>query len=79
MKLIQEFNYYLKHQKELVSKYNGKFIVIMNNEVIGVYETEKDAYENSISEHKVGTFLIQKCESGENSYTQTYNSRVVFS
>lgn len=76
-KLEKEFNYYLKNQDELVKKYNGKFIAIKDNKVIGVYDAELDAIKKTSEDHELGTFLIQKCEQGDASYTQTYHSRVI--
>ena len=36
--LEKEFNYYLQHQDELVKEYDGKYIVIKDNAVAGVYD-----------------------------------------
>lgn len=77
-KLEKEFRYYLEHQDEFVKKYNGKFIVIKDHEVIGVFDSELAAIEKTSEEHELGTFLVQKCEPGSESYTQTYHSRVTF-
>jgi hypothetical protein len=76
--LEKEFNYFLKHQEELVQKYNGRVLVIKGDSVIGVYDSEEIAYFETVKTHKPGTFLIQACTSGDASYTQTYNSRVNF-
>jgi len=74
--LEKEFNWYLKHQGDLVKKYNGKFIVIKNQQVIGSYSSELAAVEKTSRDHELGTFLVQKCEPGEDSYTAVYHSRV---
>ncbi len=74
--LEKEFKYFLDHQKELVKKYGGKFIVIKNRGVIGAYDTEIEAFEETKKAHKLGTFLIQECKSGTEVYTQTFHSRV---
>ncbi len=76
--LESEFNYYLDHQDELVKRYNGKFLVIKGNKVLGAYDAELEAIEQTSKTEKLGTFLIQKCEPGEASYTQHYHSRVAF-
>jgi len=76
--LEKEFNYYLEYQDEFVKKYNGKFIVIKNCEVIGAFDSELEAVEKTAEKHELGTFLVQKCEPGSESYTQTYHSRVSF-
>ena len=77
-RLENEFKFYLENQSELVKKYNGKYIVIKNIEIIGVFDSEIDAVEKTSEHHELGTFLVQKCEPGKESYTQTYHSRVFF-
>lgn len=76
--LEKDFQYYLDNQEELVKKYDGKFIVIKNYTVIGVYDDELKAIEETSKKEELGTFLVQKCEPGTESYTQTYHSRVTF-
>jgi hypothetical protein len=76
--LQDEFKYYVDHQKELAEKYNGKIIVIKDRQVIGVYDSEIRAVEETKKKHTLGTFLVQKCELGPESYTQTFHSRVAF-
>ncbi|MEA3397937.1 MAG: hypothetical protein U9R05_10790 [Chloroflexota bacterium] len=77
-KLEKEFNYYLDNQSDLLKKYEGKFLVIKGAEVIGTYDTELESLEETVKEHKLGTFLIQHCTPGADNYTQTYHSRVAF-
>lgn len=76
--LEKEFKYYLDNQDELVKKYNGKYIVIKNQKVIGSYTTEFGAIKKTSQKEKLGTFLVQKCEPGEDSYSQMFHSRVMF-
>ena len=76
--LEKEFNYYLEHQDELVKKYDGKFIVIKDCAVIGAFDSELEAIERTAEQYELGTFLVQKCEPGNEGYTQTYHSRVAF-
>lgn len=76
--LIRAFDYYLKHQSELVAKYDGKFIVVRNDEVIGVFEDELTAVRETAKTHAVGTFLVQRVSGGDSAYTQTFHSRVAF-
>jgi len=78
MPLEREFKFYLENQSSLVGKYNGRFIVIKDCKVIGDYDNEIQAIRETSKVHKPGTFLIQKCEPGSDSYTQTFHSRVAF-
>jgi len=74
--LEQEFDYYLKNQTELVKQYEGKFIVIKDQKVVGVFDSELEAYTEMQKTEDLGTFLIQQCTPGKESYTQTFHSRV---
>jgi len=76
--LKREFDFYLANQLELVKKYNGKFVVIKNLAVIGVYEDQATAVFETNKTHELGTFLVQKVAPGESAYTQTFHSRVAF-
>lgn len=75
--LEQEFKYYLKHQAELVKEYTGKFIVLKNEKVIGVYTSHSEAYNETVKKVDLGTFLIQHCLPGKDSYSQTFHSQVI--
>lgn len=76
--LEKEFKYYLDHQAELVKKYNGRFLVIKDEGVVGDFATMEEAYFDSVQKYELGTFLIQECTEGDKAYTQTFHSRVVF-
>lgn len=76
--LNKEFKFYVDNQNKLVEKYNNRFIVIKNCEVIGDYADAGTALRETSKKHEVGTFLIQECKAGEDSYTHTFHSRVIF-
>lgn len=76
--LKEEFQYFLDNQDELVERYEGKFVVIKGKEILGAFESEFEAIQETVKEHELGTFLVQECVPGTDSFTQTYNSRVRF-
>jgi len=76
--LDKEFKYYIDNQEELVNKHKGKFLVIKDQSVIGVYNSEIEAYSETVKIHELGTFLIQECQPGDENYTQTFRTRVIF-
>jgi hypothetical protein len=57
--LDKELNYYISQRHKFLEMYDGKFIVIKNAKVIGVYNTHTDAYEEAKKVHEVGTFIIK--------------------
>ena len=76
--LKKDFAYYLDHQDEMVEKYDGKYIVIRDGQVLGDYDDELTASTETQKSHKLGTFLVQRVSKGTDAYTQTFRSRVVF-
>ena len=76
--LKKDFEYYLEHQTALVRKHGGKFIVIKDQSVIGAYDTELQAVQGRAKTHPLGTFIVQKCEPGEESHSHVFHSRVAF-
>ena len=77
--LQKEFQFYLDHQDELVKRYEGKYIVIKNGEILSAYDNELTAITETQRSHPLGTFLVQLVSRGPDAYTQTFHSRVVFS
>lgn len=74
--LQKQLEYFKINQEELIKKYKGKFLVIKDQKVQGVYNTEFEAYTDAKKKFELGTFLIQHCLPGQESYTQTFHSRV---
>jgi len=76
--LEREFKYYIDNQTDLVEKYNNRFIVIKDESVVGAYDDELTAYLESKKKYPLGTFLIQHCQAGKESYTQVFHSNAIF-
>jgi hypothetical protein len=76
--LKQELDFFIANQPTLASEYPGKVLVIKDQKVIGVYETELQAYVEAQKTNELGTFLIQPCESGAEAYTVTINYHEFF-
>ena len=76
--LDKEFQYYLDNQNDLVKKYNGRYIVIVDEKVDGDYNDYSQALSCSLQKYDMGTFLVQKCSPGNKDYTLTFHSRVTF-
>lgn len=76
--LEKEFAFYVANQKELVAKYDGRFLLIKGNEVVGDYATLIEALTEGESRYEPGTFLVQECGPGRENYTQTFHSQVAF-
>ncbi len=78
IKLGKEFDYFKINLPELVSKYNGKFVVIKGNDFLGAYDSIEEAVTETTKKYELGTFLVQKCSENKDDYTMTFHSRVNF-
>lgn len=76
--LEREFDYYLAHQKELLSKYLNKYLVIKEEGVVDAFDTKEEAYDFATSKFELGTFLIQQCLPGDLGHSQIFHSQVIF-
>ena len=75
MSLQDELQFFKENQAQLLKQYEGKILVIKDKQVVGVYNSELEAYNEAQKKFELGTFIIQKCLPGQESYTQTYYSR----
>lgn len=63
------FNWYLSNQDKLVEQYNGKYLVIKDNQVVAVYDDENTAYFEASDKYGLGNFILQLCTPGKDAYT----------
>ncbi len=75
--LQAEYEYYLAHKNEIVKQYDGKFVVLKGQQLLGAYDDEIEALRETTKTHKLGTFMVHKVSSHED--TQIFHSSVVFS
>ena len=74
--LEKEFDYFLNNEKDLSSKYGGKYIVIVGEAVVAAYPSYEIALYESKKTMAQGTFLIQQCLNNTSAYTSTFHSNV---
>lgn len=73
------FQWYLNNQSELVEKYNGKYLVIKDCQVVDTYDDENTAYFAAVGKYGLGNFIIQLCTPGTDAYTiEMYTPRFAF-
>ncbi len=76
----KELQYYIDNQEQLVNLYNGKHLIIKDEQVQGAYDTSREAYDAGREAYEPGTFIIQPCFPGKESYQRAvWSPRVLFS
>lgn len=64
LQLTKQYDYYVDHEKELLEKYNGLFLVISDKLEVYAFPKGMDAYNFGAEHIGLGKFLIQQCKPG---------------
>lgn len=65
----KSLEYYKTNQEALVSKYDGKTLVLQNENITDVCDTYSEAYTLAVKKYGEGYFSLQEVGSGESSFT----------
>lgn len=57
--LETEFKFYKQNKADLLARHEGKYIVIVGESVVGIYDTYEKAVTTTAKKHKPGTFFVQ--------------------
>jgi len=75
--LEKEFEYYINNKDKFFDSYLGKFLVIKDESVLGVYQTQEEAITETLkANHKLGTFLVHLVSKDEPQ--SMYRSRTIY-
>jgi hypothetical protein len=72
--LQRNLQWYIANQQELAAKYNGKILLIVDQTLIGAFDSMEEAYTTALKTYELGTFTLQPCSPGPDSYTLTLYS-----
>lgn len=67
--LKKNLDWYIAHQQELAEKYNGKVLLIVDQNLIGTFDDMAAAYADAMKSYTPGTFTLQPCSAEPDSYT----------
>ena len=56
--LKKNLDWYIAHQQELSAKHNGKILLIVDQELIGAFDSMKEAYTVAVKAYAPGTFTL---------------------
>jgi hypothetical protein len=66
--LIDEYKYYQGVKSKLIEESEGKFALIKGSELLGLFDTDMDAYQVAISKFGNVPFLIIRVSREEEQY-----------
>lgn len=65
----QDFKWFLNNHDELFRIYGNTYLVIKNQKVISTYASYAEAVKRTSETERLGTFIVQKCTSTAEGYT----------
>ena len=74
--LEKEYAFFKKNVKQFIEDHPGQYVVIKDEEALGFYDTEQEAFM-SMRNEELGTFMVTLCAE-ESIRTQRFRSRVSF-
>jgi hypothetical protein len=72
-----ELRFFITHQDELVRQFQGKVLILKDEEVAGAYDSPLGAFLAAEQRFEPGTYMLQPCEPGPGAYTVMLSERVV--
>lgn len=67
--LKKNLEWYIANQQELSAKYNGKVLLIVDQRLVQTFDDMGEAYTEALKSFAPGTFTLQLCGPGADSYT----------
>jgi hypothetical protein len=67
--LKKNLDWYIANQPELSAKYNGKILLIVDQQLVKAFDDMGDAYVEAMKSYAPGTFTLQPCSPDADSYT----------
>lgn len=65
----KDFDFFLQHYQELYQEYGHKLMAIKNTEILGIYDSVREAIYEIGKTYPLGTFIVQECNGDESGYT----------
>jgi len=60
MKIDREIAWFKANRAELVEKYEGKWIVVHDAKLVGVYDESSEAYNAGVTKTRCGEILVRQ-------------------
>lgn len=75
----ENFKYFIDHHDEIYKEHPNQYVIIYDKQVRGSADSFEGALALALDNGlELGHFLIQECTEGDDGYTQTFHTRVVF-
>ena len=68
MALERELEYFNARKAELLKAYQGKFVLIKGDQLVGAFDTAATAYEEGVSKFGIESFLVRRVLEQDEAY-----------
>ena len=67
--LKKNLEWYIANQPELSAKYNGRILLIVDQQLVQAFDNMEEAYVEALKSYAPGSFTLQPCSPDADSYT----------
>ena len=64
-----DFEWFKANIDALYDEYGPTFLAIKDEKVLGAYESYGEGVRSTMENEQLGTFIVQRCDRGEEAYT----------
>lgn len=64
----QDYLWFVDNYNFISEKFNGKYVVIKNKQILGTYDSCAKAVAETSAKEELGTFIVQFCSGDESAY-----------
>ena len=65
----EDYKWFLENYNDLFDKYGEKYLSIKNKEILGVYNSFREAIDETDKTQEPGSYIVQFCNGKESAYT----------
>jgi hypothetical protein len=73
----KDYDFFMENRAKIIAGHEDSYVVIKDLTILGYYDSEATALV-AMQDHKLGSFIIQKCISEKNDIIEFYSMGIVF-
>ena len=74
--LDRQLAYFRRHQEQLAEQHHGEVVLIRDEDVVGFFDSDTEAYAAAVKSGSLGSVLIRKCLRPDEERPQEIHSRI---
>ena len=74
--LDRQLAFFRRHQEQLADEHHGEVVLIRDEDVVGFFDSDVEAYAAAVKDGSLGSVLIRKCLRLDEERPQEFHPRI---